>query len=53
MLTVFPQENALALVYRDKGTMRFVKHVNNKLVSTAGASKSADGFYDVSLVYFE
>ncbi|KAJ8305927.1 hypothetical protein KUTeg_016472, partial [Tegillarca granosa] len=45
LLSIHPKENSLALVYRDKETLRFVKHVNNDI------NKMADqGFYDISTV---
>ncbi|KAJ8305930.1 hypothetical protein KUTeg_016475 [Tegillarca granosa] len=48
LLSIHPKENSLALVYRDKETLRFVKHVNNDI------NKMADqGFYDISTVYYE
>lgn len=31
LLSIHPKENSLALVYRDKETLRFVKHVNNDI----------------------
>ncbi|XP_064626041.1 prolyl 3-hydroxylase OGFOD1-like [Lineus longissimus] len=49
LLTVNPTENALALVYRDKETMKFVKHINNHIKEMS----SGPEFYDISLVYFE
>ncbi|KAM8877312.1 prolyl 3-hydroxylase OGFOD1 [Synchiropus picturatus] len=49
LLTVYPEDNSLALVYRDKETLRFVKHVNHKV-----AHDSADtNFCDFSFVYYE
>uniref|UniRef100_A0A1A7XPX2 Prolyl 3-hydroxylase OGFOD1 n=1 Tax=Iconisemion striatum TaxID=60296 RepID=A0A1A7XPX2_9TELE len=47
LLTVYPEENSLALVYRDKETLKFVKHVNHK-----GSSLGRE-FYDFSVVYYE
>jgi Rps23 Pro-64 3,4-dihydroxylase Tpa1-like proline 4-hydroxylase len=49
LLTVFPMENSLALVYRDKDTMKFVKHVNHR----ATESPHATEFYDFSFTYYE
>ncbi|XP_041640985.1 prolyl 3-hydroxylase OGFOD1 [Cheilinus undulatus] len=49
LLTVYPEDNSLALIYRDKETLKFVKHVNHKS-STASTCK---GFYDFSFVYYE
>jgi hypothetical protein len=48
LLTVVPAENSLALVYRDRDTMRFVKHINHRMFE--GAAKE---FYDFSVVYHE
>ncbi|XP_042266876.1 prolyl 3-hydroxylase OGFOD1 [Thunnus maccoyii] len=49
LLTVYPEDNSLALVYRDKETLKFVKHVNHK-----SCCDSADrAFYDFSFVYYE
>ncbi|XP_052257592.1 prolyl 3-hydroxylase OGFOD1-like [Dreissena polymorpha] len=48
LLTVTPQENSLALVYRDQDTLKFVKYLN------CGAEKMPNkGFYDISAVYYE
>ncbi|ELU03649.1 hypothetical protein CAPTEDRAFT_166954 [Capitella teleta] len=48
LLTVSPAENSLALVYRDKETLRFVKHINHQIIKLPQAS-----FFDVSFVYYE
>ena len=48
LLTVLPSENSLALVYRDKDTLRFVKHLNHKMYE--GDAKE---FFDFSAVYYE
>uniref|UniRef100_A0AAQ4QW95 Prolyl 3-hydroxylase OGFOD1 n=1 Tax=Gasterosteus aculeatus aculeatus TaxID=481459 RepID=A0AAQ4QW95_GASAC len=55
LLTVYPEDNSLALVYRDKETLKFVKHVNHKSLSdSANANSSTRGaFYDFSFVYYE
>ncbi|KAM9861217.1 prolyl 3-hydroxylase OGFOD1 [Aulostomus maculatus] len=49
LLTVYPEDNSLALVYRDKETLKFVKHVNHKSFSGSAAGV----FYDFSFVYYE
>ncbi|XP_058485895.1 prolyl 3-hydroxylase OGFOD1 [Solea solea] len=46
LLTMSPEDNSLALVYRDKETLKFVKHVNHR-------SLSCRSFHDFSFVYFE
>ncbi|CAH1773810.1 unnamed protein product [Owenia fusiformis] len=48
LLTVQPLDNSLALVYRDKQSLKFVKHINS-LVKQA----ERDHFYDISFVYYE
>ena len=48
LLTVQPRENSLALVYRDKDTLKFVKHVNSSVNKMTNK-----GFYDISAVYYE
>ncbi|KAL4236381.1 Prolyl 3-hydroxylase ogfod1 [Mactra antiquata] len=48
LLTVSPRQNSLALVYRDKETLKFVKYINDNV------NKSTNkGFYDISAVYYE
>ncbi|XP_012736449.2 prolyl 3-hydroxylase OGFOD1 [Fundulus heteroclitus] len=51
LLTVYPEDNSLALVYRDKETLKFVKHVNHK--SSRVDSSTCREFYDFSFVYYE
>ncbi|XP_014835935.1 PREDICTED: prolyl 3-hydroxylase OGFOD1 [Poecilia mexicana] len=51
LLTVYPEDNSLALVYRDKETLKFVKHVNHK--SSHVDSSTCREFYDFSFVYYE
>ena len=63
LLTVVPNDNSLALVYRDKETLRFVKHINRRASVTRLKSSSQNddvesrdtgvAFYDFSAVYFE
>lgn len=49
LLTVHPRENALALVFRDKETTRFVKHINHRSTSLGAASH----FQTITSVYYE
>ncbi|XP_053305285.1 prolyl 3-hydroxylase OGFOD1 [Spea bombifrons] len=53
LLTVYPENNCLALVYRDKETMRFVKHVNHKSLQRDASHPSCKGFWDFSFAYHE
>uniref|UniRef100_A0A8D3DJS6 Prolyl 3-hydroxylase OGFOD1 n=1 Tax=Scophthalmus maximus TaxID=52904 RepID=A0A8D3DJS6_SCOMX len=53
LLTVYPEDNSLALVYRDKETLKFVKHVNHKSPSDSAGSSTCRAFYDFSFVYYE
>ncbi|XP_047437253.1 prolyl 3-hydroxylase OGFOD1 [Mugil cephalus] len=53
LLTVYPEDNSLALVYRDKETLKFVKHVNHRSPSESAGSSTSRGFYDLSFVYYE
>jgi hypothetical protein len=49
LLTVCPTENSLALVYRDKDTLKFVKHINHR-----SAEKHRDAeFNDFAFIYYE
>lgn len=48
LLSVTPLGNSLALVYRDKGTTRFVKHLNHKVTQL-----EHKGFFEVNAVYTE
>lgn len=48
LLTVSPAHNSLALVYRDKETLRFVKHVNHQITQM-----SHQKFFDISFIYYE
>ncbi|XP_004067239.1 prolyl 3-hydroxylase OGFOD1 [Oryzias latipes] len=51
LLTVYPEDNSLALVYRDKETLKFVKHINHN--SCSADTSAFRGFYDFSFVYYE
>ena len=56
LLTVCPTSNCLALVYRDKETVRFVKHINascKDVVNMDSNTQEPSGFYDISCVYYE
>ncbi len=53
LLTVYPEDNSLALVYRDKETLKFVKHVNHKSSSDSADSSTCRALYDFSFVYYE
>jgi len=48
LLSVEPVGNSLALVYRDKSTMRFVKHLNHRITTLTPSQ-----FYEVNAVYYE
>ncbi|VDI51714.1 Hypothetical predicted protein [Mytilus galloprovincialis] len=48
LLSVYPTENSLSLVYRDKGTLKFVKYLNHKVTQMP-----TKGFYDILSVYRE
>ena len=53
LLTVSPLENSMGLVYRDKETIKFVKHVNHNSVAKSGSADRQNGFYDFYTVYYE
>ncbi|XP_071381307.1 prolyl 3-hydroxylase OGFOD1 isoform X1 [Centroberyx affinis] len=53
LLTVYPEDNSLALVYRDKETLKFVKHINHKGSSQPPGNSTCRTFYDFSFVYYE
>ncbi|XP_005095916.1 prolyl 3-hydroxylase OGFOD1 [Aplysia californica] len=48
LLSVGPVGNSLALVYRDKDTMRFVKHLNHRV-----SKLPSPRFFEINTVYFE
>ncbi|XP_064476633.1 prolyl 3-hydroxylase OGFOD1-like [Ornithodoros turicata] len=50
LLTVGPASNSLALVYRDQGILRFVKHINDEV---SRLPKDSQCFHDLFLVYYE
>ncbi|XP_039359118.1 prolyl 3-hydroxylase OGFOD1 [Mauremys reevesii] len=53
LLTVNPENNCLALVYRDKETLKFVKYVNHRSLERPKKQQSRAGFWDFSFVYYE
>uniref|UniRef100_A0A3Q3WT08 Uncharacterized protein n=1 Tax=Mola mola TaxID=94237 RepID=A0A3Q3WT08_MOLML len=53
LLTVYPEDNSLALVYRDKETLKFVKHVNHKSFFDSTSEGICRTLYDFSFVYYE
>ncbi|XP_056134590.1 prolyl 3-hydroxylase OGFOD1 isoform X2 [Lampris incognitus] len=53
LLTVYPEDNSLALVYRDKETLRFVKHINSRSSWRPADGSLRRAFYDFSFVYYE
>lgn len=50
LLTLNPCPNSLAMVYRDKGLLQFVKHVNHEVTKL---SKTDQCFHDMKFVYYE
>ncbi|XP_048403128.2 prolyl 3-hydroxylase OGFOD1 isoform X1 [Stegostoma tigrinum] len=53
LLTLCPEDNSLALIYRDKETLKFVKHVNQRSISQCKKAHETRGFWDFSFVYYE
>uniref|UniRef100_A0A8C3UYD4 Prolyl 3-hydroxylase OGFOD1 n=1 Tax=Catharus ustulatus TaxID=91951 RepID=A0A8C3UYD4_CATUS len=53
LLTVNPEDNCLALVYRDKETMKFVKYINHRSLARLNKHPTRRGFWDFSFVYYE
>ncbi|KAI1890001.1 hypothetical protein AGOR_G00168710 [Albula goreensis] len=53
LLTVYPENNSLGLVYRDKETLKFVKHVNHRSSALARSHPHGSAFHDFSFVYYE
>ncbi|XP_004600714.2 prolyl 3-hydroxylase OGFOD1 [Sorex araneus] len=53
LLTVNPESNSLALVYRDKETLKFVKHINHRSLEQKKTIPNRTGFWDFSFVYYE
>ncbi|XP_039209761.1 prolyl 3-hydroxylase OGFOD1 isoform X1 [Crotalus tigris] len=50
LLTVNPEANCLALVYRDRETQKFVKYINHRSLEQTPDEKE---FWDFSFVYYE
>uniref|UniRef100_A0A4W5M764 Prolyl 3-hydroxylase OGFOD1 n=1 Tax=Hucho hucho TaxID=62062 RepID=A0A4W5M764_9TELE len=53
LLMVYPEENSLALVYRDKETLKFVKHINHRSSTLPFGDSCRRAVYDLSFVYYE
>ncbi|NXP07490.1 OGFD1 hydroxylase, partial [Thinocorus orbignyianus] len=53
LLTVNPEDNCLALVYRDRETMKFVKYINQRSLARLKKHPNRTGFWDFSFVYYE
>ncbi|KAM6430490.1 prolyl 3-hydroxylase OGFOD1 [Liasis olivaceus] len=53
LLTVNPEANCLALVYRDRETLKFVKYVNQRSLEQTPMQPEQTGFWDFSFVYYE
>lgn len=53
LLTVNPENNSLALVYRDRETLKFVKHINHRSLEQKKTFPNRTGFWNFSFVYYE
>uniref|UniRef100_A0A671FRX0 2-oxoglutarate and iron dependent oxygenase domain containing 1 n=1 Tax=Rhinolophus ferrumequinum TaxID=59479 RepID=A0A671FRX0_RHIFE len=53
LLTVNPENNSLALVYRDRETLKFVKHINHRSLEQKKTFPNRTGFWAFSFVYYE
>ncbi|EHB10579.1 2-oxoglutarate and iron-dependent oxygenase domain-containing protein 1 [Heterocephalus glaber] len=53
LLIVNPENNSLALVYRDRETLKFVKHINHRSLEQKKTFPNRTGFWDFSFVYYE
>nr|XP_020661773.1 prolyl 3-hydroxylase OGFOD1 [Pogona vitticeps] len=53
LLTVKPEDNCLALVYRDRETLKFVKYINHKSLNRRATRPEQTGFWDFCFVYYE
>ncbi|XP_029464570.1 prolyl 3-hydroxylase OGFOD1 isoform X2 [Rhinatrema bivittatum] len=53
LLTLYPENNALALIYRDKETLKFVKYINHRSLDQRESNLRRNGFWDFSFVYYE
>ncbi|KAM5263221.1 prolyl 3-hydroxylase OGFOD1 isoform 2-T2 [Ctenodactylus gundi] len=53
LLVVNPENNSLALVYRDRETLKFVKHINHRSLEQKKSFPDRTGFWDFSFIYYE
>uniref|UniRef100_A0A8C8LLN4 Uncharacterized protein n=1 Tax=Oncorhynchus tshawytscha TaxID=74940 RepID=A0A8C8LLN4_ONCTS len=53
LLMVYPEVNSLALVYRDKETLKFVKHIIHRSSTLPIGDSCRRAVYDFSFVYYE
>ncbi|XP_042545867.1 prolyl 3-hydroxylase OGFOD1 isoform X1 [Dipodomys spectabilis] len=53
LLTVSPENNCLALVYRDQETLKFVKYINHRSLEQKKTLPDRTGFWDFAFVYYE
>ncbi|XP_022105477.1 prolyl 3-hydroxylase OGFOD1-like [Acanthaster planci] len=53
LLSVSPESNGLSLVYRDKETLKFVKHLNHRFTECSSEGDGEPAIYDIQLVYYE
>ncbi|KAM6225126.1 prolyl 3-hydroxylase OGFOD1 isoform 2-T2 [Rhynchocyon petersi] len=53
LLTVNPENNSLALVYRDGETLKFVKYINCRSLEQKKTLPHRTGFWDFSFIYYE
>ncbi|XP_030059563.1 LOW QUALITY PROTEIN: prolyl 3-hydroxylase OGFOD1 [Microcaecilia unicolor] len=53
LLTMIPENNALALIYRDKETLKFVKYINHRSLDEKKKKFCRTVFWDFSFVYYE
>ncbi|OBS60025.1 hypothetical protein A6R68_08850, partial [Neotoma lepida] len=52
LLIVNPENNSLALVYRDRETLKFVKHINHRSLEQQKTFPNRSGFWDFAFVYY-
>ncbi|XP_044290039.1 prolyl 3-hydroxylase OGFOD1 isoform X2 [Varanus komodoensis] len=53
LLTINPEANCLALVYRDRETLKFVKYINHRSLKQTATQPEQTGFWDFCFVYYE
>ncbi|XP_053126921.1 prolyl 3-hydroxylase OGFOD1 isoform X2 [Hemicordylus capensis] len=53
LLTVNPENNCLALVYRDRETLKFVKYINCRSSAQKATHPDRTAFWDFCFVYYE